>query len=208
VRTLALILVPLLARPALSMRSGLRALGFFLAAIVSVRTLLIASPARAQDVTIALDGAADLSPVYPMDKVPANIRQFVAIATNPESGSHQFTGTVAAVDRRTELPAQPASVIESLPAGQGTRVLFRFSFPADLPVGRLRAQITVDGKGWADHEFAVIPPAVVSGTPDAVFLAGSLAEGTEWQYDYRVLQQPSPGFAGFDRSGRLRLPAR
>jgi hypothetical protein len=42
-----------------------------------------------------------------MDKVPANIRQFVAIATNPESGSHQFTGTVAAVDRhRTSIRAQ------------------------------------------------------------------------------------------------------
>jgi isocitrate lyase len=58
-------------------------------AILSI--LLLGTSVCAQNVQLALDGAADLSPVYPTARVPANVRQLVAIFVYGDQKQHKIT---------------------------------------------------------------------------------------------------------------------
>ncbi len=51
--------------------------------LVILAILLLAPGGRTQSVQLALDGAADLSPVYPTTKIPATARVCVAIIMFP-----------------------------------------------------------------------------------------------------------------------------
>jgi hypothetical protein len=55
-------------------------------AILSI--LLLGTSVRAQNVQLALDGAADLSPVYPTARIPANAGQLVVVFTYGDQQRH------------------------------------------------------------------------------------------------------------------------
>jgi hypothetical protein len=48
--------------------------------VCAVLGLVLSTPAEAQNLRMALAAAADFTPVYPFAKIPANIREIVAIA--------------------------------------------------------------------------------------------------------------------------------
>jgi hypothetical protein len=59
-----------------------------LPAVLLAAFLFFSRGAAAQNVQLALDGAADLSPVYPTTKIPANARSFVAIVMFEDQEHH------------------------------------------------------------------------------------------------------------------------
>jgi hypothetical protein len=169
-------------------------LGLAMAAV-----LAMGLSAHAQEVQFALDGAADLSPVYPLAKIPANARQVVAIFTLSDQGQHSIDTDITPAAPGAAMPADSGASIDSYPVVSGTRILFRHSFHQDLPVGAYRLAITVDDKPWAAQEFEVVPAAAPLAVASSLAMLGSLSAGTEWDYEVRALQKPRPGM-------RVRLP--
>lgn len=147
----------------------------------------------AQKVQLALDGGADLSPVYPTSKIPANARRFVAIFMFDDQQHHKVDTTMGPTEHGGSFTASKQGQTEVIAVGDKTRVLLRYSFLRDLPVGPWRLTVSVDDKPFAAQSFDVVPAAAPLKLSGPIDLAGSLTKGTEWTSEFRVLHEPRPG---------------
>jgi hypothetical protein len=161
--------------------------------IVILSILLLGPAVRAQNVQIALDGAADLSPVYSTSKIPANARQLVAVFTYGDQQQHKVTTQITPIAAAGKYTVNSQGQAEAIALGDGTRFLIRHSFLSDLPVGRWRLAVAVDGKPFGSQEFDVVPAAVPLKLSSPAELMGSLTKGTEWTSEIRALHEPRPG---------------
>lgn len=155
--------------------------------------MLLGCNANAQSLQLSLDGAADLSPVYPTLKIPANAGQFVAIFTFGDQERHKIETTMMPIEAAGSYTINPQGQTEVIAAGDGTRALLRYFFQSDLPVGRWRLTVKLDGKPFASQEFSVVPAVVPLKLSGPLSLVGSLTKGSEWTSEVRALQEPRPG---------------
>jgi hypothetical protein len=162
-----------------------------LVAVLAV--MFLGCNASAQSLQLALDGAADLSPVYPTLKIPANAGQFVAIFTFGDQKRHKIETAMTPIEAVGSYTINPQGQTEVIAAGDGTRALMRYFFQSDLPVGRWRLTVKLDGKPFAAQEFSVVPAAAPLQLHRPLSLAGSLTKGSEWTSEVRALQEIRPG---------------
>ena len=160
-------------------------------AILSI--LLLGTSVRAQNVQLALDGAADLSPVYPTARIPANARQLVAVFIYGDQRQHKITTQITPIAAAGKYTINSQGQAEAIAVGNGTRFLVRHSFLSDLPVGRWRLAVAVDDKPFGSQEFDVVPAAAPLKLKGPVELMGSLTRGTKWSSEVRALHEPRPG---------------
>ncbi|MGO8917217.1 MAG: hypothetical protein ACLQJR_15025 [Stellaceae bacterium] len=158
--------------------------------------MMLVQGACAEGVQLALDGAADLSPVYPTVTIPANEHDFAVIFSCGDQKHHQIATKFTPIDATGPYrinPQPPADAVGAVGVGEGTRFLMRQPFLTDLPVGRWTMTAEIDDQAVGSVEFKVVPPLPPLKLSGAFELAGSLAKGTEWNYEFRFLQQPRPG---------------
>ena len=110
--------------------------------------LFFARGAAAQNVQLALDGAADLSPVYPTTKIPANARVFVAIIMFPDQAHHLIDTLMSPVAATGKFTARKQGETQAIAVADKSRVLLRYFFESDLPVGKWRLIVTLDDKPY------------------------------------------------------------
>jgi hypothetical protein len=155
--------------------------------------LSFARGAAAQNVQLALDGAADLSPVYPTTKIPANARVFVAIIMFPDQAHHLIDTLMSPVAATGEFTARKQGETQAIAVADKSRVLLRYFFESDLPVGKWRLTVTLDDKPCGATDFDVVPAVAPLKIASPVALAGSLLPGTEWTSAVQLLEEPRPG---------------
>jgi hypothetical protein len=167
----------------------------WLLALPAVLALVPASGEAADvpPVQLALDGAADLSPVYPTVTIPANEHDFVAIFTCGDQNNHLIKTEFTPIDATGSYRITREARAEVAPIATGTRFLVRQPFLTDLPVGRWSMTASVDGKAVGTVEFKVVAPASPVKLSSPTELMGSLSEGSEWNYKFRFLAEPRPG---------------
>jgi hypothetical protein len=149
--------------------------------------------ALAQNVQIALDGAADLSPVYVTTRIPTNAREIVAVFSNDDQKQHGIETKVTPIAAAGKYTINSRGDVKAIAFGTGTRYLVRHKFLTDIPEGRWRLEVLVDDKPLGSLDFDVVPAAVPLKMKSPVELMGSLTEGTEWSNEVRALHEPRPG---------------
>jgi hypothetical protein len=149
--------------------------------------------ASAQNVQLALDGAADLSPVYATAKIPANARQLVAVFTYDDQQQHKITTQITPISAPGKFTINSQGQAEVIASGDGTRFLVRHGFLSDLPVGQCRLALAVKDKPFGSQKCEVVPAAVPLKLTSPVELMGSLSKGTEWTSEVRALHEPRRG---------------
>jgi hypothetical protein len=144
-------------------------------------------------VQLALDGAADLSPVYPTVTIPANEHDFVVIFSYGDQKKHLITTNFKPIDANGtfRFATQPRAEVAAI--ADGSRFLMRPPLLTDLPIGRWTMTAEVDGTPVGTVEFKVVPPAPALKLSGPIELIGSLSKGSEWNYQFRFLAEPSPG---------------
>ena len=143
--------------------------------------LTAAQPASAKMAAIALDVAADFSPVYETSVVPSNIHG-IAVVLWFDPGMAPSKATVKLI--MVNVPSYPSGTL----AGQGvfsvggSKFVSRFTFARSLPEGRYRVDVLAD-----DHAFATLDLTVTKAIPlvriDKPEQIMPLAVGTEWEYE-------------------------
>jgi hypothetical protein len=149
--------------------------------------------ADAPTVQLALDGAADLSPVYPTVIIPANEHDFVVIFTCGDRQNHHIATKFLPIDATGPFRITTVARAEAFPTPDGARFLMRQPFLTDIPLGRWTMTAEVDDKVVGGVEFKVVPPATALKLSSPIELMGSLSKGTEWTYQFRLLAEPRPG---------------
>lgn len=155
--------------------------------------LFLGHSVHAQKVQIALDGAADLSPVYATTTLPANADQVVLLFTLNDLQQHAIHTNIVPITAKGSFTINREGQSQVIASGTGSRFLIRHSFIGDLPVGRWNATVTVDGKPFGSQEFDVVPASAPLKVSSPLELAGSLAKGAEWSSDVRAPFEPIPG---------------
>lgn len=155
--------------------------------------MVLAHGACAEGVQLALDGAADLSPVYPTVTLPANAREFVVIFSYGDHKTHHIRTGFEPIDAKGSYTINSVGDVKVAAVGDATRFLLRESFLSDIPVGRWTLTASVDDKPVGTVEITVVPAAAPLKLSSPIALAGSLAAGTEWNFQFRFLQEPRPG---------------
>src|ERR1700694_2260798 len=122
--------------------------------------LLLGPRARAQNVEIALDGAADLSPVYPTARIPANAGQLVVVFTYGDQQRHFVHTEITPITAVGKFTINREAQTEVIASGTGSRFLIRHSFVGDLPTGRWRLTVAIDDKPFGSQEFEVVQATV------------------------------------------------
>lgn len=161
---------------------------------VILSILFLGHSVRAQKVQIALDGAADLSPVYATTSLPANAGQVVLLFTLPDQQRHALQTNIVPITAKGEFTINAVGKSQVIASGTGSRFLIRHFFIGDLPVGRWRATVTIDDKPFGSQEFEVVPASGPLKLSSPLELAGSLAKGAEWTTDVRAPYEPRPGY--------------
>jgi len=163
------------------------------ALLATLFMILLGDSVHAQNVQIALDGAADLSPVYPTSKIPANAGQIVVLFTYGDQQHHFVETNITPITAVGKFTINREAQTQVIAFGTGSRFLIRHSFIGDLPVGRWRLTVTIDNKPFGSQEFDVVPAAAPLKVSSAIDLAGSLTKGTEWTSEVRAPFEPRPG---------------
>lgn len=162
--------------------------------VIAILSILLLGPSvRAQNVQIALDGAADLSPVYPTSKIPANAGKVVVVFTYGDQQRHFIHTEITPITAVGKFTINREAQTEVIASGTGSRFLIGHSFIGDLPVGRWRLTVAIDDKPFGSQEFDVIPAAAPLKVSSPIDLAGSLTKGTEWTSEVRAPYEPRPG---------------
>lgn len=161
--------------------------------LVILSLMFLGQIARAQNIQIALDGAADLSPVYPISKIPANAGQVVVLFTLGDQQKHLVHTEVTPINAPGHFTMNREAQTDVIPFGTGSRFLVRHSFIGDLPVGHWRLTVTIDNKPFGTQDFDVVPSSAPLRISSPLDLAGSLTKGTEWNSDLRSPYEPRPG---------------
>jgi len=131
--------------------------------------------ADAPTVQLALDGAADLSPVYPTVTIPANEHDFVVIFTYGDRQNHHIVTKFLPIDATGPFRITTEARAEAFPTPDGARFLMRQPFLTDIPLGRWTMTAEVDYKVVGSVEFKVVPPATALKLSSPVELMGSLS---------------------------------
>ena len=148
---------------------------------ICAAVLAAAQPASAKMAAIALDVAADFSPVYETTVVPSNIHGIaVVLWFDPGMAPRKATVKIIMVN----VPSYPAGTV----AGQGvfsiggSKFVTRFTFARSLPEGKYRIDVITDDKKFAALDLTVAKaiPLVRINKPEQVM---PLAVGTEWEYE-------------------------
>jgi hypothetical protein len=161
--------------------------------LVILPVMALGPAAHSEGLELALDGAGDLSPVYPTATIPANVRQFVVIFTYPDLKRHQIGTHFEPIDATGSFTINAEAHAEAAAVGEQTRFLLRQSYLTDLPVGRWTLTASVDDQPVGRLEVKVVPTLAPLKLVSALDLAGSMTQGTEWTFQFRLLQEPAPG---------------
>lgn len=151
---------------------------------------LAASAEEPNPLTLCLAPAADGSPVYPLQAVPATHQEVViAFRLRPGESFQSVSNVWTAVDVGEAAPPNIEMGRGEVRLGASTSGHFRFTLPRDFPVGKYRLDALGDGKPWASLEFTVVPgaaPAPLAKPSDLL----PLEPGTAWTYSW--LLEPGP----------------
>lgn len=162
--------------------------------------------AAAQDLRMALDAAADFTPVYEFTKLPGNIRQIVAIADLSDPKPQRLLATFIAVDSGEKLGEI------SYPVRNDAHVVFRYAAQKDWLAGKYRVDVAADGKAWRSAAWEVVAPA-----PDVPAASAKtvmpLQPGTSWPMAFVAWASPgikvsAPPNITPEPGGKYRLDAR
>lgn len=163
-----------------------------IAALASAFLLNSARAAAADDamLQICLGAAADYSPMFPTQTIPASAQEVTAVFRFAKGETHRSViGTWIAVTVGTT--ATPNQVlVKSTQNDVVAKGRLWFSLPRALPVGKYRLDVEVDGKAWKSAEFSVVPELAapqLSG-PEALVPTDP---GQTWNYDF--VQQAGAG---------------
>jgi hypothetical protein len=153
-------------------------LGFFLS-----------SSARAENLQMALAAAADFSPVYPFDKIPANIRGIVAII---DFGSAKPKSLVASYFKLGDNPDAPDDKIaeQEQAVGDAQYLVLRYTAARDWTPGKYRLDVSADGRPWQSAQWEVVPPLpepIVGSAEDIM----PLSIGTVWPMAFTSWSSPT-----------------
>jgi hypothetical protein len=149
--------------------------------------------ADAPGLQLALDGAADLTPVYPTTTLPANAREFAVIFTYGDQKMHHVGFTFDPIDATGAYRISTGGQADVAAVGDGSRFLLRPQFLTDIPVGRWRFAATVDDQTVGSEEIKVVAAMAPLKIAGPIELAGSLTAGSEWNFKFRLFQEPAPG---------------
>lgn len=120
----------------------------------SFRTTAVADDAMLQ---ICLGAAADYSPMFPTQTIPASAQEVTAVFRFAKGETHQsVTGTWIEVDVGTAAPPNHV-LVKSTQTDMLSKGRVWFSLPRALPVGKYRLDVEADGKPWKSAEFSVVP---------------------------------------------------
>jgi hypothetical protein len=159
------------------------ALGFLL-------TMRCAAAADDAMLQICLGAAADYSPMFPTQTIPASAQEVTAVFRFAKGETHKsVTGTWIAVDVGAAAPPNHV-LVKSTQKEMMAQGRLWFSLPRALPVGKYRLDVEADGKAWKSAEFSVVPDLAapqLSG-PEALV---PTKPGQTWNYDF--VQQAGGG---------------
>jgi hypothetical protein len=162
-------------------------------AALAMTVLLSSFRAAAADdamLQICLGAAADYSPMFPTQTIPASAQEVTAVFRFAKGETHKsVTGTWIAVDVGTAAPPNHV-LVKSTQKDMMSKGRLWFSLPRALPVGKYRLDVEADGKAWKSAEFSVVPDIAappLSG-PEALV---PTKPGQTWNYDF--VQQAGAG---------------
>jgi len=144
-------------------------------------------------VQLALERAADYSPIYPFTELPANQPDFVALASfdNPPK---KIRFDLIAIDTKGAIPPNQ-TVFSQEAEHSGAKVgMFRFdSHHDEWKRGRYAVEVYADGALLGRAEFTVVAAVSVPviSDPSALFV---VEPGTTWHYVRALAANPNPGF--------------
>ena len=136
-------------------KSGRGAMATFAIAVL----LFSLSAAAAEDaiLQICLGAAADYSPMFPTQTIPASAQEVTAVFHFGKGETRKsVTGTWIAVDVGTAAPPNHV-LVKSTQKDLMSKGRVWFSLPRALPVGKYRLDVEADGKAWKSAEFSVVP---------------------------------------------------
>lgn len=159
---------------------------------------LVATPAWSHQAQLAFDVAADFSPAFPTNLIPANAHHFAIVYKfEGQPPKHLHTRFVA-----VEVPGVDAGKVAmeaDASIGKGwLRAVTRYTVGRHFPEGRYRVEITGDGEAWPSFEFAATRPIDMPAIKKAEEVM-PLRPGAVWEYQFVSVEQPSPGI-------RVRVP--
>src|SRR5438477_4557084 len=117
--------------------------------VIAVVCLLAMRCSAAADdamLQICLGAAADYSPMFPTQTIPASAQEVTAVFRFAKGESHKsVTGTWVAVDVGTAAPPNHV-LVKSKQKEMMSQGRLWFSLPRALPVGKYRLDVEADGK--------------------------------------------------------------
>jgi hypothetical protein len=149
---------------------------------------LLSIPAEAQKLRMALAAAADFTPVYPFGKIPANIRQIVAIADLGAAKPKKLVASYFKVSDNAGAPDEKIAEQEQ-EVGDTSPIVLRYAAPRDWTPGKYRLDVSADGWPWQSVEWEVVPalpPATLNSADDIM----PLRVGTTWPMRFTSWSSP------------------
>ncbi len=150
--------------------------------------LVLSASAEAQSLRMALAAAADFTPVYPFAKIPANIREIVAIAELGSEKPKKLVASYYKVSDHTGMPDE--KIVEQEQAvGDNPQVVLRYAAPSDWALGKYRLDVSADGQPWQSVAWEVVPPLAPATLASAADIM-PLRVGTTWPMAFTSRSSP------------------
>lgn len=151
------------------------------------------APAYADEqapLTLCLAAAADDSPVYPLKEVPANHREIAVVFHLREGEAFKtITHVWTAIEVGDAAPANTEIARGDLALQDMRHGFLHFTLPKDLPVGKYRLDVSMDGKPWSSLDFPVVAAKEAKAVEKPADLL-ALEPGTTWTYSFEI--RPGP----------------
>jgi len=158
---------------------------------------------------ICLKTAADMSPIYPTDVLPADVNMvYAAFRLSPEESYQVLASRWVAVDVGNVAP--PNTVIARFDYRLEGRTAsdFKYSQTGPMPPGKYRLETEADGKPWKTAEFTVLSrPENLQVTLREMRDLVPVQEGKTWNYDF-VQQGINVNIPGIEPDAEGRLHAK
>ncbi len=158
-----------------------------IAVIVSMASVF-PIPVEAQGLRLALAAAADFTPVYAFDKIPANIRQIAAIVDIGTATPAKLVASYIRVGDNAGAPDQKIAE-QQLAIGDGPQIVLHYAASSDWIPGKYRLELAADSRPWLSAEWDVVPPLpipVVHSSNDIM----PLLVGTTWPMAFTSRSSP------------------
>jgi hypothetical protein len=149
---------------------------------------VLTSPAQAQKLQLALATAADSTPVYPFRKLPANIREIVAIAELGTAKPKELLASYYRIGEKAGAPDEKIAEQEQV-VGDTPRIVLHYTAPREWTPGKYRLDVSADGQPWQSAEWEVVPPLIRPTLASAEDIM-PFQVGTTWPMSFTSWSSP------------------